>query len=169
MSDDALWFASQLRSSGDAVLWAYDQLPPTRRLETPPDADSFGDWPAARHLWHLAEYERCLAAPAMRLWLGGAMPTHEDMWDESDAGWAAASLPAAPDVVRMFRAARAAQAEVLDALASADWQTPRPTPWGERSLQMIVTKTLQHSFSHADTLLRMVLWWDDIVRRDDGA
>ena len=69
----------------------------------------------------------------------------------------------------MFRAARADQADLLDALASVDWLTPRPTPWGERSLRMVVTKTLQHGFSHADTLLQMGLWWDDIVRRRDGA
>lgn len=165
MVDDAAWFRNQLQASGDALVWAFEQLPEARRLEPPPAPEYLGEWPPVRHIWHLAQYERCLALPSMRLWLGGALPRDEDMWDESDAGWLAACQSAVPDVVGQFRAARDAQVAVLQELTGIDWTAPRPTPWEEQPLRMILTKTLQHTFEHADVLLRMGLWWDDILRR----
>jgi hypothetical protein len=63
------------------------------------------------------------------------------------------------DAVAAFCDLRRQQILMLDQLEQVDWEAPRPTPWGEKPLKMVVTKTYQHTLEHCDTLLRMGLWW----------
>ncbi len=55
-TDPSRWFALQLQTSADAFAWAVEQLAPERRSVPPlgrPD-----EWPALRHVFHMAAYER---------------------------------------------------------------------------------------------------------------
>ena len=155
------WFRDQLKSSGDGFAWAFSQVTPSHRRRIPPDPGYMGTWSPARLVWHVTEYERCLALPSMRQWLGGSMPG-ENPWPDDDATWLAAeSRCSDDDLIAAFHAVRQEQIQLLDKLESIDWTAPHETLWGHKPLAMIVTKTYQHTFEHGDTLLRIGLWWPD--------
>ncbi len=156
-------FGERLHTSLDAFCWAMEQLPRERWLSAAPRHPD--QWPAARHAFHLAYYERHLALPSMRQWTGGAMPTsHGPVEDAAvkDAAWrdayGAHDLPALLDDVR---AVRAEQMVLLTGLANpATLDEHRVAIWGVVTLRWVVTKTLQHTFEHTHDVLRMALWWD---------
>lgn len=155
------WFRSQLKSSAEGFVWAFQQIEPSLHYILPPDPGYLGTWPPARLVWHVTEYERCLVLPSMQQWLGGAIPDGES-WDDSDEAWSAAKTRTANELVAAFNRVRQEQIQLLDPLATVDWTSLRTTLWGEKPLSMIVTKTYQHTFEHGDTLLRMGLWWREI-------
>ena len=163
MTDWVSWFRTQLQTSGDGFVWAYRQIPFSHQLQVPPGPTYLGTWEPARHLWHVTEYERCLVLPSMQQWLGGPDPD-VSTWPDDDVTWAGAQHQTADELCAAFQATRRAQIQLLDQLVSVDWMVPRQTIWGMKPLAMVVTKTFQHTYEHGDTLLRMGLWWDDIVR-----
>ncbi|KPK11066.1 MAG: hypothetical protein AMJ56_06775 [Anaerolineae bacterium SG8_19] len=81
------WFRLQLQTTAEGIIWAIRQLEPDLHLHLPPDPGYMGSWPAARHLWHVARYERLFALPAMKVWLGEPL-AHVDMWRVEDRDWA---------------------------------------------------------------------------------
>lgn len=162
MTDWASWFRTQLQTSADGFVWGAEQLDTNYHFALPPEPDYLGTWEPARHVWHVAEYERCLAVPTMRQWLGGPLPP-EDAWPDDDASWENARRQPMSELLAAFRAIRQEQLQLLESLAGADWVTSRPTLWGPKPLSWIVTKTFQHTYEHGDTLLRMGLWWGHIA------
>jgi hypothetical protein len=161
MTDWVEWFRAQLDSSGQGFIWAFEQIEPELHRAIPPVSDPLGLWPPARHVWHVAGYERWIALPSMRQWVGDPIPDG-DAWVDTDETWAAVQDQPVETFVEAFRAVRAEQIQLLDELTAVDWTTPRETLWGMWPLARIVTKTYQHTFEHGDTLLRMVVWWRDI-------
>lgn len=161
MTDWVTWFRQQLPASADGFLWAARQLPHTSHFAFPPDPGYLGRWEPARHVWHVAEYERCLALPSMRQWLGEPIPDGAN-WPDDDHTWAAVRHLSLEDHCLAFQTVRQAQIALLEELVELDWQEPRETLWGRKPLAMIVTKTFQHTYEHGDTLLRMGLWWQHI-------
>lgn len=161
------WFRSQLQASGEGFIWSFQQIDADYLHKLPPDPGYMGKWTPSRHIWHITEYERCLAMPSMRQWLGGAIPG-DDSWPDSDETWDAVTDRSREGLIAAFQAVRAEQIKLLDELASIDWNETRETVWGSKPLSMVVTKTYQHTFEHGDTLLRMSLWWkeaeEDIAR-----
>ena len=164
MTDWVLWFKSQLKASADGFGWAFEQIDEARLLTLPPYPDYLGTWEPARHVWHVTEYERDLVIPSMREWLG--VERGELHWPDDDGSWAAVSDKSRSGLLDSFWEVRNAQLAMLDELADVDWDTPRSTLWGEKPLSMIVTKTFQHTYEHGDTLLRMGLWWNDLLKRE---
>ena len=165
MTDWAAWFRYQLQASADGFEWAFSQIPPSLREKLPPAPPYLGTWPPARHVWHVAEYERCLAIPSMCQWLGGSIPPY-DAWQDDDEPWAKVQKRGFEDLTSAFRHVRQQQIELLDQLATSDWSAPRETLWGLKPLSMVVTKTFQHTYEHGDTLLRMGLWWEVILKEE---
>ena len=161
MTDWVGWFKSQLESSGEGFVWAFRQIEPVLHYAEPPAPHALGLWSPARMVWHVAEYERCLALPPMKQWLGAPMPG-EDAWSDSDDTWATFQDRPAAALVESFQVVRAEQIKLLDDLIDVDWDAPRETIWGMKPLSMVVTKTYQHTFEHGNTLMRMALWWRDI-------
>lgn len=161
MTDWVAWFRQQLQASGDGFLWAARQLPSVYHFAFPPDPNYLGTWEPARHVWHVAEYERCLALPSMRQWLGDPIPDGAN-WPDDDQTWASVRHHSLEDHCAAFQAIRQTEIALLDDLVALDWQAPRATLWGHKPLAMIVTKTFQHTYEHGDTLLRMGLWWGHI-------
>ena len=101
----------------------------------------------------------------MNQWLGDSIPT-EDAWLDDDNAWANIQNREFEELTSAFRHVRQQQIELLDQLTNTDWNTPRDTLWGYKPLSMIVTKTFQHTYEHGDTLLRMGLWWEEILEEE---
>jgi hypothetical protein len=165
MTDLNVWFHYQLKASADAFEWAFAQIPGSFREQPPPDPDYLGTWPPARHVWHVTEYERCLAIPNMYKWLNGPIPPKNE-WHDDDNTWAEVQERGFDELISKFRLVRQQQIELLDQLTTTDWSTLRETPFGLKPLSMLVTKTFQHTYEHGDTLLRMGLWWEDILEEE---
>ncbi len=161
------WFRYQLKASAEGFEWAFAQIPRAFLGEIPTDPDYLGTWPPARHVWHVTEYERCLAFPAMYTWLDSPLPPKED-WPDDDETWAIVKARGFDELVANFRRTRGQQIDLLDRLASVDWSEPREVLWGLKPLSMVVTKTFQHTYEHGDTLLRMGLWWEEILEEETG-
>jgi hypothetical protein len=162
MTDWATWFRYQLQASADGFAWAFMQLSPSLHKGLPPEPAYLGTWSPARHLWHVTEYERWLVIPSMAQWLGGALPSG-DVWADDDESWAKAQERGSDELISAFKQVRQQQIDMLEQLASVDWDAPRETLWGMKPLSFIVTKTFQHTYEHGDTLLRMGLWWEFIL------
>ena len=82
MNEISSWFSSQLQSTLEGMVWSAQQVPLERWLRTPPGV--FGDWPAARHLFHMCFYEETIALPSMRIWLGDPKP---DVMVDEEKAW----------------------------------------------------------------------------------
>lgn len=165
MTDWVPWFRYQLQASADGFVWAFSQIKPSFRENLPPMPGYLGTWPPARHIWHVTEYEKCLVIPSMKQWLGGSMPAG-DSWPDDDDTWAKVQDRGLEALTSAFRHVRQQQAELLDQLINIDWLTSQETLWGHKPLSMIVTKTFQHTYEHGDTLLRMGLWWEEILESE---
>ncbi len=66
MTDWVPWFQYQLLASADGFMWGFSQIAPSFLDQLPVDPVSLGTWPPLRHVWHVTEYERCLALPTMK-------------------------------------------------------------------------------------------------------
>lgn len=167
MTDWVTWFRYQLQATADGFVWAFAQIPTQLLNNIPPAPHYLGTWEPARHLWHVAEYERCIVVPSMNQWLGDPLP-NGDTWQDDDNAWANVENRSFEDLKSKFLTIRHQQIALFDQLVDADWDTPRETLWGEKPLSMIVTKTFQHTYEHGDTLLRMGLWWEEILEKEAG-
>ena len=148
-------FRTQLASSAQAFIWAVEQLPEERRLTCPPHGKE--EWSAARSAFHLLAYERRLALPSMRLWLGEAF-TYDIDYDE-DKEWASGHDLTV--TLQQFSQIRDEQSALLALYPDEAWETALFTPaWEEQTLRWVLTKTLQHTFEHTHDVLRMGLFWD---------
>src|SRR5512144_2964170 len=106
------WFRSQLKSSAEGFVWAFQQIEPSLHYAFAPDPGYMGTWPPARLVWHVTEYERCLALPSMRQWVGDSIPAG-DAWIDNDDMWAAAQTQTADQLVAAFNAVRQEQIQLL--------------------------------------------------------
>ena len=167
MTDWVAWFRKQLQTSAEGFIWAFQQIDSSRQYLSPPHEEYMGLWSPARHVWHVSEYERCLALPSMQQWLGGEKP---DVlaWNDSDAAREVIQNKNNPDeLIASFQEIRDEQITLLSGLATIDWSSQQETIWGQQPLSKVVTKTYQHTFEHGDTLLRMALWWDEFGNNAD--
>jgi len=154
------WFHDQLQASGEGFIWSALQVPGPRRLITPPDG--LGEWTAARHVFHMLFYERNLALPGMRLWLGGPYPSLADLdedgaWEREKAGF--------DSLIDGFRQVRTEQIVLLPRFDDAAWDTPYQTDWGSVTLTWVVSKTYQHTAEHTNDILKIALFWDAFEAR----
>ncbi len=164
--DDGTFFAEQLRATTSYLRWAAEQVPEERRYLRPPFQNA--EWPAAREVFHLALYERSVALPSMRLWLGGPLVEDSDFLRE-DALWEEDGRQTAyPALLQQLSDVREEQIALLPALAGR-WDQARDTIWKIEglppiTLRWVVAKTLQHTAEHASAISRITLFWDAAVR-----
>lgn len=153
-----------LRTSLDSFCWAMEQVPRERWLASPPRHPD--QWPAARHAFHLAYYERQLALPSLRQWLGGELggEAPPSVGLEEDAAVEETVWREGHDVEMLLSTVRAVREEqialLLRHIPLQALDETREAIWGRVTLRWVVTKTLQHTFEHAHDVLRMALWWD---------
>jgi hypothetical protein len=171
MMDESVFFAEQLRTMTSYLLWAAAQVPEERRYLRPPFHNA--EWPAARELFHLALYERSLALPSMRLWLGGP-PVDETDFTREDELWADKGQQTAYGaLLQQLSDGREEQIKLLPALAGL-WDESRDTGWtieglAPITLRWVVMKTLQHATEHASAVSRISLFWDAAERHSQQA
>ncbi len=163
MSDENLadWFHQHLQTSAADLLWAVEQVPHARHVVSPPNIWGLGEWPVARHVFHLAYSEEQIALPSMRQWLGDQAPADVDAHDEAVA-WGAGQ-----DLDRMlarFRSVRAAQLALVTKFDGSVWEETRDAVWGRVSLRWVVSRTYQHTLEHTNAILRIALFWDFAAR-----
>lgn len=150
------WFDEQLRSTLAGFIWAVQQLPVDRLSAAPPLP--LGEWSAAEHVFHMLDYEKRLALPTMRQWLGEAPVISPEV--------ELADLSEIEEMLAEFRRVREAEISLLPKFQPADWNSFQKTEiWGEVSLYWLVCKTYQHTSEHIHDVLRLTLFWDRIVGR----
>ena len=154
-TDPSRWFALQLQTSADAFAWAVGQLTPERRSVPPPLHPD--EWPALRHVFHMAAYERYVALPSMRQWQGGPPVSLEGL--DEDVMWNGGQGQDLADLLASFHQVRSEQIALLPQFDASAWEEPRATVWGAVTLRWVVTKTFQHTCEHTHDVLRMALWW----------
>lgn len=155
----AVRLADWLTSGVEEIAWAIAQVPLERRLARPP----FGDWPPARHVFHLWHYEQHVALPSMRYLLGQSGPLDVRAVTSEEAGWRSAEAVEA--VLDALRVVREAQCALLRAMPAGVWNRDQAgTVWGTTCLRWVVSKTVQHNAEHLSDILQLALFWDDAVR-----
>jgi len=166
----------RLEETTRIIEWAILKIPQERILEAPPHGRHphsdkgfktyFGDWSAYRLLFHLIFYEEVYALPTMRHWLGEPHPEVDLIFpnfDLEEAAWheELERGPDLPALMERFRAVRQEQIRALERIPEGEWDRERvDTGLGRVSADFVVTKTIQHTLEHGDTLLRNVLYWE---------
>lgn len=153
------WFQHQLEASAEGFIWAVRQVPKDRQFVRPPLP--LGEWPAARHALHLLYYERHVALPSMRQWLGGTGPARPSLSEE--AAWRGSTD--LDKLLENFREVRREQIELLARYDDSAWDEVRDALWGPVALRWVVTKTYQHTAEHTHDVLSMALFWDMFTSR----
>ena len=161
----ATFFERQLAATAEGFVWATGQVPPARRQTQPPDPAWLGTWHVPRHVFHMLWYEREIALPSMRQWLGSPLPrlagphAEDEAWVEECEGVPLESL------IARFQEGRQAQIALLPRFHDDDWSITRETIWDTQSLQWVVSKTFQHSAEHTHDVMRLALFWDRALTR----
>ncbi len=164
MTDPSLFFTDKLRESAENALWAVGQVPEERWFVPPPKP--LGEWSAMRHVFHMMQYERTIALPTMRQWLGEPRPPR-DAWLQEETIWNNGQGHDGNRLLADFRAVRDEQIALLPLFDASAWQEPRVAIWGPATttLYWTVSKTYQHTFEHTNTILHIALFADMIVAR----
>ncbi len=164
MSDPATFFADKLRESAENFAWAVAQVPEERQFTPPPKP--LGEWSVMRQVFHMMHYERTLALPTMRQWLGEPRPPRA-AWLREEAIWNDGQGYDRDRLLADFRAVRDEQIALLPLFAASAWYEPRVAIWGPAAttLYWTVSKTYQHTFEHTNTILQIALFSDMIAER----
>lgn len=166
----------RLKETARIIEWTILKILQERILEAPPHGRHphsdkgfktyFGDWSAYRLLFHLVFYEEVYALPTMRHWLGEPHPEVDLVFPNFDLEQAAwheglERGPDLPSLLEKFRAVREKQIRVLEEIPEEEWDREKvDTGLGRVSVDFVVTKTIQHTLEHGDTLLRNALYWE---------
>lgn len=153
------FFTRQIAANTETIAWAVGQVGAERFNRPPPEL--LGEWPAARHLFHLLYYERQVAMPGLSLWFGAPYPDFTGYNEK--AAWA--SAPGEQAVLRELEGLRATQLDLIGEAHGALWSEERQTPWGRRTFYWVVSKTLQHALEHTNNILKMALLWEHYEAR----
>ncbi len=153
-------FCDQLRRGLEDFEHALQQVPGDRLYLPPPPSHgdgALGEWPAARHVFHLDYYENHVPIPILHGWLDEPYPhlggPNEDVaWENArDVQHTLASL----------REAREWQIELIQRIQPPMWdQSQELGDWGRVSLRWLTLKTVQHTHEHINTMLKFALFWD---------
>ena len=159
--DLSVWFQSQLQASAEGFIWGVEQVPQERRYVQPPQP--LGEWTAARHVFHLLNYERTVAIPSMHQWLGKPCPSVDD---DEDIAWGGGQE--LDNLFAQLRAVRAEQIALLPRFENTLWEERREALWGPVTLRWVVSKTYQHTCEHSHDVLRLALFWDFYARPQES-
>ena len=153
------FFTRQIAANTETIAWAVGQVGAERFNRPPPEL--LGEWPAARHLFHLLYYEREVALPSLRLWFDAPYPDFTS-YDENAAY---ATTPGGQVVLRERAGLRAKQLDLIGEAHGGLWGEERQTPWGRRTFYWVASKTLQHALEHTNNILEITLLWEHYESR----
>ena len=162
------WLAEGARE----VTWALCSLRRERWAASPPARP--GDWPALRHVRHIALREAYVTLPSVRRALGEApgeaAPSPADL-AHADAAWdPVAAIESAEAIVRGLGATRFELLQRLESAPDAVWERPVPAPvasdpsgsTGPVQLEWVMLHARQHELEHLAAIWRVVLYWDRV-------
>jgi len=161
------WLAEGARE----VSWALCCLP-RERWVTPPSV-WLGEWPALRHVRHIAMRQMYLTLPAVRHALGDDTTPSTLEFEQADAAWdAAAALESAEALVGGLGSARYDLLQQLESAPDAVWERPLSAavvPDVSDSahpvqLDWLLLQARQHELEHTAAIWRVALNWDRISR-----
>jgi hypothetical protein len=153
------------------VSWALCSLPRERWVAPPPARPE--QWPALRHVRHLALRETHLTLPAVRHALGDAPAPSTLEFEQADAAWdAKAALESAEAIVRGLGEARFELLQQVESAPDEAWDEPlpgmNPLPEGEGApavqLDWLLLDARQHELEHLAAIWRISLNWDRVAR-----
>src|SRR5450631_2847369 len=130
-------FQEQLRTSMDEFLWAVSLIP-LERLYLVPRPDR---WPVARLLFHLVSYERKIALPTMRQWLGEPKPqagSQEEDAQKEERLWNNGEEHELTAMIEDLKEVRGQEIELLNQLSEESLLEEQNVIWGKRSLAWVV-------------------------------
>lgn len=159
------WLADGARE----VTWALCALPRERWAVPPPTRLS--EWPALRHVRHLALRESRLTLPTVRYVLGEVpladLPSTAEL-DRADASWEPqAAIESAEAIVRDLGEARFELLQRLETAPDDVWERPVPSMVGATAplplpLDWLMLTARQHELEHLAAIWRVALYWDRI-------
>ncbi len=164
------FLAEQLNHTRRIIEWTLTLFPEERLWEEPnhelqdnaPEGiDSFfGKWSALRVLFHLLYYEETIALPSLKYWIGGPLPSYPKSSEEEEMWMLCTSKT---ELIDRFRKIREKQLDTIKSINPDEWDSEKLEYYGHGhvSAYWFVAKTIQHTFSHGDKLLRKALYWDD--------
>ena len=153
---------TQLRSSAQAFIWAALQIPTGRHHVIP--LPVFGEWSAARIVFHVLWYEINVVFPAVIAW--DDRPSFPDE-DEAAAAWSA-NTDSVEVMLGTLREKREALIARLDE-KRLDLDARQNTPWGRVTLRWWLLHAYQHMLDYTNTLLSMALYWDQYLEAQKQA
>ncbi|UCE14308.1 MAG: DinB family protein [Candidatus Heimdallarchaeota archaeon] len=162
------FLAKQLEETAQIIEWALNLFPKERLTEIPPQEthpnapEWFGKWSALRLLFHLVYYEETIALPSLKHWIGEPKPSYPEISLEEKEWEKGMDLTG---LLLRFQTVRKEQVRVIDEIDEAQWSEEKLRYYGHGmvSAAWFVAKTIQHTFSHGDRLLRKALYWDDAL------
>ena len=157
-------FSQILRTSKDGFLWSLEQVPSDRLGALPPK--ELGDWAVVKHLFHMVYYESTAVLPTMKQWLGG--PVFDWNTYDEDRAWALNEKDKASlaDLVKQFKTLREEQITLLPQITPELWHRIGESHWGPKTPYWFVSKTCQHTYEHANYIMQIALFWDDILAHE---
>src|ERR1051326_8816621 len=150
------WLAEGVRE----VTWALCCIPPERWALAPPAP--LGDWPALRHIQHLALREMHQVLPGVRQALGDASSAETALstlqLDQADAAWDPAE--SADTSVRRLGETRFDLLQCLESAPDAAWDEPH------QELKWLLLSARQHELQHLAALWKLALNWDRVSQAE---
>ncbi len=159
------WLAEGARE----VTWALCWLPRERWTQPPPSSPD--DWPALRHLRHIALHERHQILPAVRQTLGESTPESSILSlleiEQAEAAWDTARAVESPEgLVQGFGETRFELLQRLEAAPDDAWQRPLPAAVAKAcgvaspvELDWLLLSARQHEQHHLAAVWRIALNW----------
>jgi len=96
------------------------------------------------------------------LWADGAYPSFEG-YDEP-AEWGEGH--GCESILSEIRSVRQQIVRALGQVDDADWQESKRTPWGNKTLYWVASKTYQHGIEHLSNVLRTAMLWEHYAGRE---
>lgn len=159
------WIIARLTDEQTEVPLVLDRIPEARWLQTPPG--DLSEWSVHRHLFHLTHFETASAPSVLRHLRDGLPvdPRYLGTPEQRAEVIAWETAPDGPELVEHWQAARQATIDFVRALRPEEWEQAVPHPaFGPASLDWYLLKIHQHTLAHLNTLLRITLWWDFLLR-----
>ena len=160
-----VWLAEGSRE----VTWALCSLSRERWTETPPSRLS--DWPAMRHVRHIALREKHLTLPLVRQALGASEPLNATLeFEQADATWdAVAAGRSAESILDGFGETRFELQQLLESAPDEVWErsisASRATETsGPVQLEWLLLNARVHELEHLAAIWRIALHWDRAAR-----
>jgi hypothetical protein len=176
--------SNRLQETEQVVRWSISKVPFDRLKELPPHGKHpqsskgfsayFGDWSAMQHVFHLCFYEQTYAIPSMRFFTGASHPSGDLLYPDlepEELAWGQ-TIDQGIDLVSLLRQLhelRRMQLDLISQIPDDAWESNRlRTRLGLVSAELVVTKTIQHTYEHVNEILKNALFWEPALRWLDG-